>query len=161
MKVENFGLKKKFLHLHRLSFSVWKISGEKKFYESKINSFITLGATIMILGVLFFFTDYKENILKVGIFAVFFNLYKIYQAYFVPILLLNENGIELRAVKIPWTNIKRIELNWQNHNFRLKITLINQKVMNEKIEGFHFMNSIYLGPTIRAFKRKYRNKYTF
>ncbi|KIA89066.1 hypothetical protein [Kaistella jeonii] len=157
MKIQNLALKKSFLHHHRLLFSVCEIPIEKRYIESKTNSFIILIATSVLVGIILYATDYSENIVKIGIFALLFNLYKIYQVYFLPLLILNEKGVELRAVRVTWKNIKRIEISWKQGTLHLQINLLNGKVVNEKVEKFRLMDYIYLHPTLRAFKRKYRN----
>lgn len=150
------------LHICRLNkFSLLEIPKEKKYIESKTNSFIILIATGVLFGFSLYATNYSENTLKIGIFALLFNFYKIYQLYFSPLLLLNEKGIEIRAVKIAWKNIKRIEISWKSSTLHLQINLQNGKIVNEKVKNFLFMDYIYLHPILRAFKRTYRNKYTF
>lgn len=161
MNYENLGARIRTLHFCRFNrFSLIEIPKEKRYIESKTNSFIILIATIVLVGISLYATDYNENTVKIGIFALLFNLYKIYQVYFSPLLILNEKGVELRAVRVTWKKIKKIEISWKQSNLHFQINLLNGKVVNEKIENFQFMEYINLYPTLRAFKRKHRYKYT-
>ena len=142
-------------------FKTREIPTEKKYVESVKNSLVILGGTVFIALLSLYFSNYSQNVLKISIFAILINCYKIFQVLTVPLLKLDETGLQLRTVKIPWNRIKKFDLNWNNRMLNLEILLNNGKIANEKVEYFHFMDYVYLHQFIRAFKKKYRNKYKF
>ena len=158
----NKTLKSKINAIHNQRFRQFyfkEIPTEKKYFEPKSTVFLSFGFLLLLTSVIFFNTDYKNQVLKIAIFALIFSGYKIYQAFFVPILRLDKNGIEVRAIRIPWKNIKKVKLNWKQKSLHLTFNLVNKKVVHEKVEPFNFLEYIYLHQTIRGFKAKYRKKY--
>ena len=163
MLVTDKNIKLKLRHeIRYYSFSVRDIPQEKKYYESPWNSLFGLLVVLVIAAIIFYFSSHKDVVIKVALFSIVFCCYKIFLAFTKPIIALNKNGIELRAVNIPWRNISSLDLIWNSHNLYLEFRLKNGKVTKEKVENLNFqLDYIYLEPIIRSFRRKNRTKYIF
>ena len=143
-------------------FKTREIPTEKKQVESVKNSLVILGGTVFIALLSLYFSNYSQNVLKISIFAILINCYKIFQVLTVPLLKLDETGLQLRTVKIPWNRIKKIHTKWNERGIlNLEIYLENGKVVKEKVENLQIVDEFYVHQFIRAFKKKYRNKYKF
>ncbi|WP_407481684.1 hypothetical protein [Elizabethkingia meningoseptica] len=160
MKNKDIGIKS--LHLRRLhSFKSFEDILPQKYFKPKIPAIIMSVTIIIVFLILFFFTNYKRIVLNIGIFAVFFSLYRVYEAYTKPCLVMNDNEIIFRNVRVGWKKIKRIntsyDLKKQKANFQ--ILLKENIIMEQKIENFSFFDYMGLPCRIRTFKKKNRDKY--
>ena len=100
--------------------------------------------------------------IKVAVFALLFGLYKIYLAFTKPIIALNARGIELRAINIPWKNMRSIDYKWKSRILFLSIKLKSGKMVKEKVSNLSFQKDfIYLESIIRAFRKKYRKAFVY
>ncbi|WP_326986126.1 hypothetical protein [Chryseobacterium sp. MP_3.2] len=112
------------------------------------------------MAIIFYLTSYKDFIIRVAVFALLFGLYKIFLAFTIPIIALNSTGIELRAINIPWKNIRSIDYIWKSRVLFLSIKLKNDKMVKEKVSNLSFQKDfIYLEAIIRAFRKKYRKAF--
>ncbi|MEC5157104.1 hypothetical protein RCH13_001003 [Chryseobacterium sp. MP_3.2] len=137
-----------------------EIGNEKKYFESPLNALIVFVLTFLILAIIFYLTSYKDFIIRVAVFALLFGLYKIFLAFTIPIIALNSTGIELRAINIPWKNIRSIDYIWKSRVLFLSIKLKNDKMVKEKVSNLSFQKDfIYLEAIIRAFRKKYRKAF--
>lgn len=143
-------------------FSFIEIPKEKKYFESPITAILGLVLIFLVMSVFFYLTSHKDFIIKVAVFAFIFGLYKIFLAFAKPILALNENGIELRAISLPWRAIRTIELQWKSKVLYLTLNLKNGKVVKEKVENLSFQKDyIFLENIIRSFRKKHRKEFIF
>lgn len=138
-------------------FQTVTIPDEKKYFESKRNVFITLIFTVLLFAILFIFTEYKESLLKIGIFAVFFGLYRLYNVITEPQLMMDSKGIHFRSVRVYWKDIKRIRMDF-NKQVIFQIDFKNGKKLTEKIDHPTII-SYQLPKIIRSFKKKYRTPF--
>lgn len=164
MEIKNKTDRIKSLHQHRF-YKFRTIDGAlpKKYFEFKRRSVIILGVTIMIFLLLFFFTNYKETSLKIGIFAVFFTLYKIYKVFTEPYIVVNTKGLTLRTAHFRWTKIKKItpDYDFKTETLHFQILLKENTIAYEKVEHFPFSDYLALLLIIRTFKKKTRIPYIF
>lgn len=159
MKISSKKLRLKNLHLSRVyRFHTQKVPEVVEYFEPKRDSFLALILTIILFFSFFFLSDYKEMALRIGIIAVFYNLYKIYKVFTQPCLKLSNFGIELRSVRVSWKNIKKINTDFENNHLNLTIYMTRNKIVKEKIENFPFFQNFNVSNVIRAFKKKYRNQ---
>lgn len=162
MKVENKYFKKNQIKIRRFCrFGTVQIPDEKKYFESIRKAIILFLIAIILLTVFFTFSNHKDFVVKIGIFALFFNFYQFYKVFRIPLLKLNKMGIELRPINIPWKNIKKIRTNWNSHCFHLEIHLMNGKIVKEKLTEFSIYDYVTISPIIKAFQKKYRNQFIF
>lgn len=162
MKNKDIGIKS--LHLRRLhSFKSFEDILPQKYFRPKIPAIIVSVIIIIIFLTLFFFTSYKSIVLNIGIFAVFFSLYRIYEVYTKPCLVMNDNEIIFGNVRLGWKKIKRIEMSYdfKNQKVNFQILLKENIIMEQKIENFSFFDYMGLPCRIRTFKKKNRDKYVF
>lgn len=151
------------LHESRsFKYSRVEIETEKKYFESPFNALILFVLTFLILAIIFYLTRYKDFMIKVAVFALLFGLYKIYLAFTKPIIALNARGIELRAINIPWKNMRSIDYKWKSRILFLSIKLKSGKMVKKKVSNLSFQKDfIYLESIIRAFRKKYRKAFVY
>ena len=161
MKNKNIN-SKKLLHQSRTyKFGIIEIPDVKKYFESSKGFILTLIFSILLFTFLFLFSEYKEWALRIGIFAILFNIYKIFKILTEPSLKLNNKGIYFNSIRFYWKDIKKIKTNWENGNMFLNITLNSGKLVKEKIENFNIYDFLKINLTVRSYKRKYRNKFIY
>jgi hypothetical protein len=162
MKVENKYFKKNLIRIRRFCrFGTVELPDEKKYYESIRKAIIHFLITIILITVFFTFSNHKDFVVRIGIFALFFNFYQFYKVFTIPLLVLNKKGMELRPINIPWKNIKKVRTNWKNHCFNLQIQLMNGKIVKEKLTEFSIYDYMIISTIIKAFQKKYRNQFIF
>lgn len=160
MKTKNKEHKIKELHLERYyRFRILEDAVSKKYFEPRKIAVLTLIITLIIFLLLFFFTSYKEMVLKIGIFTVFFCLYKLYKVCTEPSLTIDDDGITFRSARFNWTRIHKVKVNYnfRNSTVNFQITSKDNMTTNEKVENFPFTDYDSLFVTVRTFKRKHRS----
>lgn len=160
MKIKNKKLKIKEWHLERYyRFRILEEAAPKKYFESGKIAVITLVVTFIIFLLLFIFTSYKEMVLKIGIFAIFFCLYRLYKVFAEPCLIINEDGITFRSARFNWTRINKVKINYSFGNNAVNFQIISNKniITTEKVENFPFADYDSLFLILRTFKRKHKN----
>lgn len=133
----------------------------EKYYGGKNQSFLTLIFSIIVFGGFFFFSEYKEWAIRIGIFSGLFSLYKIYQSYSEPIIKLDKTGIHFQNARMNWARIKKVKLTWKHPFLFVEITTNDAKHLQEKIKGLKVNQILSLYPKLRAFKKKYRTEFQF
>ncbi|OPC55269.1 hypothetical protein DSC47_08560 [Elizabethkingia miricola] len=161
--IKNKSIRIKNLHLKRFSnFRSFESSIPRKYFKPKKPAIATFIIVLIIFFVLFFFTDYKDIVVKIGLFAFFFTLYQIYDAFTSPYVTVNNDGITLGNIRFIWKEIKRIKTSYDFKNQRVSCQILSKYnvITEEKIESFSFHNYIELSHKIKAFKKKNRDRYT-
>lgn len=131
----------------------------KKYFENPNASVLTFALVIIVLLALYYFTSYKETVLRIGLFAAFFSSYKIYKVWKEPSVMINDEGITLRNVRFSWSKIRKlkIEYDFKNKAVNIHILSMTNIITTEKIENFPFSEYTSLYLIIKAFKKKHRN----
>ena len=160
MKIETKKIKQ--IHLSRsIQFGIVEAPTEKKYFGNKKNSIYTALFVLVVVLFLFFFTEYKEVSIRVGIFAFLFSGYKIYQAVFNPVLKFDAVGVHFQNTKMKWSRIKKINSSWGKTGLIIEIQTKDGKFITEKLSELEFQQVLDISSMSRAFKKRYRIPYQF
>ena len=161
MKIQNLKFKIKTRHQIRFyQFRILDVPEITTYFESKKVSVFSFLISILLLTLLFILTDYKEFILKIGIFTIFFSGYNLYKVLKEPSLKLDKIGIHFRSLRLYWKNIKKIDISWQKGNdIDFRITLNSGELIQKRVKDLN--NHFFLSTTVRFYKKKYRNKFVY
>ncbi|MDP9955120.1 hypothetical protein [Epilithonimonas hungarica] len=148
------------LHFKRSrNFRILQGAYPRKYFESPKASLLTFILVIITLLSLYYFTSYKEAIVKIGLFAIFFSLYKIYKVWKEPIIMVNDDGITLRNVRFSWSKIRKLKIEYDSKNGEVNLNIVSMTniITTEKVENFPFSEYTSLYLIVKAFKKKHRN----
>lgn len=150
------------VHLSRsIKFSSVEVPDEVKYFGNKRAVVITFVFTVVLFVVIFLFTEYKEWAVRIGIFAVFFSLFKIYQVYSNPLLKLDKKGVHFQSTRVAWTRIKKLTPKLEKQGLIMEILTFDGKLIKENLQELKFHDVLSIYSSTRAFKKKYRNPYKF
>lgn len=164
MKTKDKNTRLKAIHLQRFyKFRVLNGAFPKKYFASRGFSLLLFGLTLIILLLLFFFTDYKDKVVKLGCVVIFLSLYKIYKNFMEPSLIINDEGITFKSARFNWSKIKKIGNSYDFQHRVLSFTITSREniITTEKVEDFPFSEYIGTILAIRTFRKKHRKPYVF
>lgn len=98
MKIEPKKIKQ--LHLSRtIHFGIVESPDEKKYFVNKKSPIYSAVFILVVILFFFFFTEYQEISVRVGIFALLFSMYEIYEVFFNPVFKLDKLGLHFQNTR--------------------------------------------------------------